>query len=97
MRTDFPPDQPALIGEEFQPLPASFAPLDSSSGEKDPGWFGSLKRKRSFKGRDSVKRTGSLKRKNSLKDRDVVKRKDSIKDKDSVFKRKDTKKIANKE
>ena len=51
--------------------------------EPDPGWFGSLKRKRSFKGQ------GSLKRKWSLKGRDAVK---APQEKDFVLKRKDSKK-----
>jgi len=79
-----------VLGEEYQPLPLSFISLEQPPvREPDPGWFGSLKRKRSFKGQDSVKRTGSLKRKWSIKNRDTVKRSE---DRDPGLKRRDSKK-----
>ena len=73
-----------IVGEEYQPLPLSFLSLEQRPvKEPDPGWFGSLKRKRSFKGQDSIKR------KRSLKGRDAVK---APQEKDFVLKRKDSKK-----
>ena len=73
-----------VVGEEYQPLPLSFLSLEQRPvKEPDPGWFGSLKRKRSFKGQDSIKR------KRSLKGRDAVK---VPQEKDFVLKRKDSKK-----
>ena len=80
-----------MLGEEYQPLPLSFISLEQPPlKEPDPGWFGSLRRRHSFKGRDSIKRKGSLKKKQSIKDRDVVKRSE---DKDPGFKRKGSKKM----
>ena len=92
----YPSDGSTLVGEEHQPLPASFAKQEQAVREKE-GWFGSLKRKRSFKGRDQV--SGAVRRKNPLKERDVVglQRKGSTKDRDAVFRRKDSKKLKRKE
>ena len=74
-----------MVGEEYQPLPLSFLSLEQRPvKEPDPGWFGSLKRKRSFKGQNSIKR------KRSLKGRDAVK---APQEKDFVLKRKDSKKV----
>ena len=86
--------QQSVVGEEYQPLPLCFLSLEQPPlKEPDPGWFGSLRRKRSFKGQDSIRRGGSLKRKRSLKSRDAVK---VPQEKEFVLKRKDSKKMKKK-
>ena len=56
------------VAEELQPLPINFDSGDDQSPREKGNWFGSLKRKRSLKGRDSVKHSGSLKANDSVKD-----------------------------
>ena len=89
-----------LVSEEDMPLPLWFQRVElrsqfsPSDGEREgEGWFGTLKRRASLKGRNSLRRgrAGSMRRAKKEKEPSVaLKRKDS-------FGAKDTAKIAKKE
>ena len=72
-------------------LRSQFSPSD---GDREEGWFGSLRRRASLKGRNSLRRgrTGSMRRKKKEKEREPLKRKESF-----GARTRDTTKLSNKE